>query len=151
MLGPADSPAVRTFDDSSGQPAPPMSTRRPRFHGHERSAHAALIAAVAFWTFLGIPGPAMGQATPPTGAPIAPSVRPGSGSQEPGRRVLLLYTEPRLTPSIVSVDQALRSTLQARSPVPVYFTEFLISTCSTEQYPSAVRELPAGVRSARSI
>ena len=109
-----------------GDTTPPMSTWRPRFHGHERSAHTALIAAVALWTFLGIPRPAMGQATPPTGAPTAPPVRPAPGRQEPGRWVLLLYTEPRLTPSIVSLDQGMRSTLQARSPVSVdFYTEFL--------------------------
>ena len=47
-------------------------------------------------------------------------------TQEPGYRVLLLYSESRLTPSVVSADQALRSTLQARSSRPVHFyTEFL--------------------------
>ena len=46
--------------------------------------------------------------------------------QEPGYRVLLLYSESRLTPSVVSADQALRSTLEARSSRPVHFyTEFL--------------------------
>jgi signal transduction histidine kinase len=40
--------------------------------------------------------------------------------------VLLLYTEPRLTPSIVSIDKVLPSTMQSRSRVPVHFyTEFL--------------------------
>ena len=40
--------------------------------------------------------------------------------------VLLLYSDSRLTPSVVSADQALRSTLEARLPGPVHFhTEFL--------------------------
>lgn len=40
--------------------------------------------------------------------------------------MLLLYSEARLTPSVVSADRALRSTLQAHSPRPVHFyTEFL--------------------------
>jgi hypothetical protein len=40
--------------------------------------------------------------------------------------VLLLYSEPRLTPAIVTLDQGIRSTIEARSPIPVYFyTEFL--------------------------
>jgi hypothetical protein len=48
------------------------------------------------------------------------------GTQDPGYRVLLLYSESRLTPSVVSADQALRSTLEARLSRPVHFyTEFL--------------------------
>jgi hypothetical protein len=42
------------------------------------------------------------------------------------RRVLLLYGDPRLTPAIVAVDAAIRSTIESRSPVPVTFhTEYL--------------------------
>jgi signal transduction histidine kinase/ABC-type uncharacterized transport system substrate-binding protein len=38
----------------------------------------------------------------------------------------LLYGEPRLTPAIVTLDTIVRSTLGARSPIPVYFyTEYL--------------------------
>jgi hypothetical protein len=44
------------------------------------------------------------------------------GTQEPGYRVLLLYSESRLTPSVVSADQALRSTLEARLSRPVHST-----------------------------
>lgn len=71
-------------------------------------------------------GSASGQSSPASGG----STDPGRGiapvGKEPGYRVLLLYTEPRLTPSIVSIDKVLPPTLQARSPVPVYFyTEFL--------------------------
>ena len=104
--------------------ATPGPGNRP---GRGRSGRFALLAAVALWSLLLGPGSAMGQTTPPTGAPPQPALfAPRLTSQEPGRRVLLLYTEPRLTPPIVSVDQAIRSTLQARSPVPVYFyTEFL--------------------------
>jgi two-component system, LuxR family, sensor kinase FixL len=41
-------------------------------------------------------------------------------------RVLLLYAEPRLLPSVVQADQAVRATLQSGSPQPVYFyTEYL--------------------------
>ena len=40
--------------------------------------------------------------------------------------VLLLYSESRLTPSVVSTDQVLRSTMEARSSRPiVFYTEFL--------------------------
>jgi PAS domain S-box-containing protein len=72
-------------------------------------------AAAALWILLAclVPLPAVGQAT---GAP-------DGGGQT---RVLLLYTESRLLPSILTIDQALRDTLQSRSPRPVYFyTEYL--------------------------
>jgi signal transduction histidine kinase/ABC-type uncharacterized transport system substrate-binding protein len=42
------------------------------------------------------------------------------------RRVLLLYGEPRLTPALVAVDAAMRSTIESRSPTPVtFYTEYL--------------------------
>jgi signal transduction histidine kinase/ABC-type uncharacterized transport system substrate-binding protein len=103
-----------------------MSAARARPHGQGRFGRFALLAAVALWTVLGTPRPAMGQTTPTTGAPTAPPLRPAPDTHEPGHRVLLLYTEPRLTPAVVSVDQAIRSTFEARSRVPVHFyTEFL--------------------------
>jgi signal transduction histidine kinase len=40
--------------------------------------------------------------------------------------VLLLFGEPRLTPAIVAVDTAFRSTIESRSPSPVtFYTEYL--------------------------
>ena len=55
-----------------------------------------------------------------------PAPAPPSPPLEPGRRVLILYTESRLTPAIVAADTAIRSTLAARSAVPVFFyTEYL--------------------------
>ena len=42
------------------------------------------------------------------------------------RNVLLLHAYPRLSPAVVSVDEAFRETLAAASPFPVYFyTEYL--------------------------
>lgn len=56
-----------------------------------------------------------------------------TGSPETGYRALLLYSESRLTPSVVSADQALRSTLEARVSRPVHFyTEFWTSIHFTE-------------------
>ena len=56
----------------------------------------------------------------PEPAPAQPAPSPHT------YRVLLLYSEARLTPSVILMDQTLRSTLEARSPGPVYFyTEFL--------------------------
>src|SRR5262245_20474929 len=55
---------------------------------------------------------------------VAPENAPEA--QAPGPRVLLLYSEARLTPSVIALDNALRSTLDARSSTPIYFhTEFL--------------------------
>ena len=52
--------------------------------------------------------------------------QPAPGGPESSRHVLLLYSEPRLTPAIVSGDQAFRSTLESGSPGPVYvYTEYL--------------------------
>src|SRR5262245_50674045 len=48
------------------------------------------------------------------------------GGSEPNYHVLLLYSESRLTPSVVSVDRTFRVTLEARVPGLVHFhTEFL--------------------------
>src|SRR5262245_18880402 len=68
---------------------------------------------------------------------------PAPGRAESGRSVLLLYSEARLTPSVVSLDQALRSTLDARSPVPIYFyTEFLdLNTTYRASIHDELREL----------
>jgi signal transduction histidine kinase/ABC-type uncharacterized transport system substrate-binding protein len=73
---------------------------------------------LALWLLLAGPGPAASQP-----APAAPFPAPGP---EPARRVLLLYSEPRLTPAVVTLDGVLRSTLESRSPVlPVFYTEYL--------------------------
>ena len=69
----------------------------------------AALVVLALWALVGAPAPVAGE-TPPG----------------PGRQVLLLYTEPRLTPAIVAVDTAFRSTMESRSPVPVsFYTEYL--------------------------
>src|SRR4030095_10110397 len=47
-------------------------------------------------------------------------------ADEPSHRILLLYSESRLIPSVVNVDQAFRSTLATSLPERVHFyTEFL--------------------------
>jgi two-component system, NarL family, sensor kinase len=64
----------------------------------------------------------------PASARSSPAAAPESapGGRESERRVLLLYSEARLTPSVVALDNALRSTLESRSPTPIHFhTEFL--------------------------
>ena len=65
--------------------------------------------------------------SPPTGQESpARATRPPSLVEAHGRRVLLLFSEPRLTPAIVSVDASIRATLESRSPVPVsFYTEYL--------------------------
>jgi len=94
--------------------------------GRLSSGRGSVLAAVALWTLLATLGPASGQSSPATGGTEDPALRDAPGANELGYRVLLLYSEARLTPSVVSADRALRSTLQARSPRPVHFyTEFL--------------------------
>jgi hypothetical protein len=94
--------------------------------GRLSSGRCSVLAAVALWTLLATLGPASGQSSPATGGTEDPALRDPPGAKELGYRVLLLYSEARLTPSVVSADRALRSTLQAHSPRPVHFyTEFL--------------------------
>ena len=53
-------------------------------------------------------------------------VAPGAAEDPRRVNVLLLYSEPRVSPSIVAIDEAFRSTLEARLGGGVYFyTEFL--------------------------
>ena len=96
-------------------------------------------AGLTLWLFLAAFGSAAGQSSPAT---VAPAPAP-PGGEEQSRHVLLLYTEPRLTPSIVSVERVLPSTVQARSPVPVHFyTEFLDLNMFNEATPQPeLREL----------
>ena len=58
--------------------------------------------------------------------PGPPGGPPGPSRPEAGTRILLLYSEPRMTPAIGKVDETIRRTLQARAPAPVFFyTEYL--------------------------
>jgi signal transduction histidine kinase len=78
-------------------------------------------------------------------AGLAPGAgRPASpGDAAGGRRVLLLYGEPRLTPAIVNVDTVIRATLQARIPAAVtFYTEYLDLNLFVQGAPQAeLREL----------
>jgi signal transduction histidine kinase len=101
----------------------------------ERSAVAALVTCF----LLGIPCPAPAQSpasteTPATAAP---------GTPAPTRRVLLLYTESRLTPAIVDVDTAIRASLASRSPFAIsFYTEYLDLTLFDRNAPvPELREL----------
>jgi hypothetical protein len=49
-----------------------------------------------------------------------------SPAKPPSAQVLLVYTEPRLTPALVALDTAFRSTMESGSPAGVFFyTEYL--------------------------
>jgi len=77
-----------------------------------------ILAAILF----GLSLAAAAQATRPGPLPSPPV----KSSPEAGTRVLLLYSEPRMTPAIGKVDETIRRTLQARAPAPVFFyTEYL--------------------------
>ena len=70
---------------------------------------------------LTLPEPACAQPARPTA-----EVTSRAPDQAPGRRILLLYGEPRLTPAIVTQDAILRFILTDRSSIPVTFhTEYL--------------------------
>src|SRR5215813_4006079 len=114
------------------------------------SARLFFRAGLTLWLVLATLGLAAGQSSPATGAPGSPAP---PGGEEQSRHVLLLYTEPRLTPSIVSVDRVLPATVQARSPVPVYFyTEFLDLNLFNEATPRPeLRELLRQKYSGRHI
>ena len=84
------------------------------------------VAVLAFWMLLAGSGLAVGQPVPSTEGPPPSDPRPVPDGPGKARRVLLLYGAPRLTPAIVAVDTAIRSTIESRSPVPVtFYTEYL--------------------------
>jgi PAS domain S-box-containing protein len=60
--------------------------------------------------------------------PVA-AIGPAEGDRDlrgPARNVLLLHAYPRLSPPVVTVDEAFRATLEAESPFPVnFYTEYL--------------------------
>ncbi len=111
------------------------STHGTRFRGFITGVVLLLLASAT--------APASGQPSPPAGGLIAGDSESASSRQEPGRRVLLLYSEARLTPSVVALDQALRSTLESHSPVPMYFqTEFLdLNTSNAASFQDGLHEL----------
>ena len=79
------------------------------------------VAATALGLLLTLPEPGRAQPARPTAEVTSPAA-----NQPPGRRILLLYGEPRLTPAIVAQDAILRSMLTDRSSVPVtFYTEYL--------------------------
>src|SRR5262245_11469716 len=95
--------------------------RYPRPPG--KAAASVTLAALALCLLAAGSQPATGQSTPAAGE-TRPQATP-SGAL-PGRRVLLLFGDPRLTPAVVLVDGIIRSTLEAQSPVPVsFYTEYL--------------------------
>src|SRR5262249_59389034 len=58
--------------------------------------------------------------------PGPPGGPPGPSRPEAGTRILLLYSEPRMTPALGKVDETIPRTPQARAPAPVFFyTEYL--------------------------
>jgi C4-dicarboxylate-specific signal transduction histidine kinase len=80
---------------------------------------AAAVVLLGFLLALVTIASAAAGAAPDTGMPL--------GATEPRRiNVLLVYTEPRLGPAVVSLDEAFRSTLESSVQGPVFFyTEYL--------------------------
>jgi signal transduction histidine kinase len=100
---------------------------REQLRGSRTFECFALLAAGGLWVLLRTLELASAQPPPsPTGGSATGTAPEARDDVRSSYRVLLLYSEARLTPSVVRTDQALRSTLEARSPRPVYFyTEFL--------------------------
>ena len=100
---------------------------REQLHGRRALECFTLLAAAGLWVLLGTLDLVSAQPPPsPTGESATETTQEARDGAPSSYRVLLLYSEARLTPSVVRMDQALRSTLEARSPRPVYFyTEFL--------------------------
>jgi signal transduction histidine kinase len=84
------------------------------------------LGVIALCFVLSEPRLASGQTAPPASPPLTPGNPVPPPEQIAPRRVLLLYSEPRLTPAIVTVDGTIRSTLESRSPGPItFYTEYL--------------------------
>lgn len=101
-------------------PEHPVNARR------ERLKNRLTVAGLALWMFVVGPGLAVGQPIPSAGGPPSTDASAAPDGAGAARRVLLFYGEPRLTPAIVAVDAAIRSTLESRLPGPVsFYTEYL--------------------------
>jgi hypothetical protein len=84
------------------------------------------VTVTAFGMVMTMPGPAKGQPIAPSASGTRTVPGPVSDGRGPGRRVLLLYTEPRLGPAVVAIDTRVRSVLESRSPGPItFYTEYL--------------------------
>ena len=86
---------------------------QPSFSGRRRYG---ILAAAGLILFLALETPAA-------------AIGPAEGDRDlrgPARNVLLLHAYPRLSPPVVSVDEAFRATLEAESPFSVsFYTEYL--------------------------
>ena len=101
------------------------SARRPVRARRAAVPGRAVVGIAVLCALLVGPGMALGQ-SPPRDAEPAPALRQPPPPGTPGPRILLLYGEPRLTPAIVAVDAAIRSTFEERSPRSVtFYTEYL--------------------------
>jgi signal transduction histidine kinase len=99
---------------------------RPAAPGQGGLTRRRTVTGLALGVLLAGPALVAGQPGPPARVPPAGAPGPAPDGPGPTRRVLLLYGEPRLTPAVVAVDTVIRSTVEARSPVPVaFYTEYL--------------------------
>src|SRR5262245_25514838 len=91
-----------------------------------RFSYRALLPGALALLLLTAMTPVPACSTSATTGSVSVAPENATDAQAPGPRVLLLYSEARLTPSVIALDNALRSTLDARSSMPIYFhTEFL--------------------------
>ena len=91
-----------------------------------RLPNRALVRGAVLLLLVIAMGPAPGWSSSSAIGSISGVTENAPDGHEPGRRVLLLYSEARLTASVIALDNALRSTLESRSSAPIRFhTEFL--------------------------
>jgi len=84
------------------------------------------VISVAITFLVWFAGIGWGESSASTALPVPPPAQAPARGNKSAYRVLLPYSESRLTPSVVNVDQAVRSTLGARLPGRVdFYTEFL--------------------------
>src|SRR5262245_7698696 len=95
---------------ASGNPTGSWDVQ-PASRGCGPLGRLSVVLLVTLWMLLADPWAAQGQSQP---------------QPAPDRRVLLLYSEPRLIRAVVDLDATFRSTLESQSSVPVsFYTEFL--------------------------
>ncbi len=111
----------------SARIASPLAAHRgERILRRASSRRVAALAAAALCALLPGARPAGAQPSPSPGASVAGPATASTDGLLPAQTVLLLYADPRLTPATVSVDQAVRATIdgKARGPI-IFYTEFL--------------------------
>src|SRR5262245_527787 len=97
---------------------------RERWHvypmGMASGSAFRIVFGVALLIFVATQAAASAQLSSAPEEVTSSTPRGDTGLREPGHYVLLLYSEARLTPSVVDTDQALRSNIKSLSSAPFH-------------------------------